>query len=68
MEKYFEILFPVFAMAFLAAGWMAIQLLAKKSGTKNHIDNGGSCCGGCERKEDCDNPDPNKTGKVAPEF
>ncbi|HLG35118.1 MAG TPA: hypothetical protein VI757_09580 [Bacteroidia bacterium] len=68
MEKYFEILSPIFAMAFLAAGWMAVQLLAKKSGTKNHIDNLGSCCGGCERKEDCDKPEPNKTGKAAPEF
>jgi hypothetical protein len=57
MKNYLEILTPSIALAILAAGWMVVQLLAKKTGTKNHIDNPGSCCGGCERKEECDNPE-----------
>lgn len=34
-------------MTFLAAGWAAVQVLARKLGTKNHIDNAGSCGNGC---------------------
>ncbi len=42
-------LLPILALALLAAGWVAIQFLAKKMGTKNHFDNLGEGCGnyGC---------------------
>jgi hypothetical protein len=38
---------PILALAALAAGWAAVQLLARKLGTKNHIEHGKDCCGGC---------------------
>jgi len=41
-------------MALLAAGWMGVQILAKRMQTKNHIDNGGGCCGACENRASCD--------------
>lgn len=53
MGKYLEYILPVLAFALLTACWMAVQLIAKKIGTKNHIDQGGSCCGACEKKDDC---------------
>ncbi|MCB0518240.1 MAG: hypothetical protein H6577_20905 [Lewinellaceae bacterium] len=40
-------LIPILALALLAAGWVAIQFLAKKMGTKNHFDNLGEGCGNC---------------------
>lgn len=46
-------IYPVFAFAMLTAGWMAVQLLARKVGTKNHIEDGGGCCGACEKKDVC---------------
>ncbi|MBE2246562.1 MAG: hypothetical protein IAE67_04845 [Candidatus Competibacteraceae bacterium] len=49
MQEYIQYLIPVFALAALAAGWMGVQLLAKKLKTKNHID-GGGCCGACNGK------------------
>lgn len=53
MEKYLMYIYPVFAFAMLTAGWMAVQLLARKIGTKNHIEDGGGCCGACEKKDTC---------------
>lgn len=48
-------LLPVLAMAGLSAGWVLVQLLARRMGTKNHFDRKpgcGSCqCNGaCERE------------------
>ena len=60
MENYLEYVLPVLAFALLAAGWMAMQLLAKKNGTKNLIDNGGGCCGDCEKKDTCSNSENKK--------
>ncbi len=34
-----EFLIPVLAFALLAAGWVGVQLLAKRAHTKNLIDN-----------------------------
>ena len=51
-QEIIQYLIPVFAMAFLTAGWMGVQLLAKKMKTKNHIDHGG-CCGACSSKSSC---------------
>ena len=54
----FSHILPVFAIAALCAGWVAVQVLAKRMGTKNHFDDAGSCgngcsCGGgiCERED-----------------
>ena len=49
----FEYLFPILALAALTAGWMAVQLLARRLGTKNHIEHGGSGCGQCGCGEAC---------------
>ena len=45
--QFLSHLLPVLALALLAAGWVAIQFLAKKMGTKNHFDNLGEGCGNC---------------------
>ena len=49
-----EFLIPVLAFALLAAGWVGVQLLAKRAHTKNLIDNNAGCCGACENKGSCD--------------
>lgn len=61
MGKYLEFILPVLAISLLTAGWMAVQLLAKKIGTKNHIDNDVSCCGDCEKKDTCDTFEKDKS-------
>jgi hypothetical protein len=53
MEKFLEYFIPVLAFALLAAGWMMVQLMAKKMGTKNHIEHHASCCGACDKKDTC---------------
>ncbi|MEK6616408.1 MAG: hypothetical protein AABZ32_09895 [Bacteroidota bacterium] len=53
MENYLEYILPVLAFALLVAGWVVVQLIAKKMGTKNHFDNAGGCCGDCEKKDSC---------------
>ncbi|MEZ4955797.1 MAG: hypothetical protein R2825_19720 [Saprospiraceae bacterium] len=40
-------LLPIFALSLLCAGWVAVQFLAKKMGTKNHFDHGAESCGKC---------------------
>lgn len=40
-------LLPILALTALTAGWMAVQLLAKRLGTKNHIDEFKDGCGNC---------------------
>jgi hypothetical protein len=47
MNEIIHYLIPILALTFLAAGWAAVQLLARKMKTKNHIDNAGGCCGSC---------------------
>lgn len=52
-----EVIIPVFALAGLCAGWVLVQLLARRLGTKNHFDRKPGCgkcnCfgGHCEREE-----------------
>jgi len=53
MENYFEYLLPVLTFTLLTAGWMGVQLLARKAGTKNLIDHRGGCCGACDKKDTC---------------
>lgn len=40
-------LLAILALTFLAALWMAVQLLARRMGTKNHIDEFKNGCGNC---------------------
>ena len=47
MSIIYQIIIPVLVVTFLSAGWVAVQILARKIGTKNHIDNAGSCGNGC---------------------
>lgn len=53
MNEFLQYIIPVLAVTFLAAGWAAVQILAKRMKTKNHIDNGGGCCGACENRDSC---------------
>ena len=53
MGNYLPYIIPVLAFTLLTAGWAAVQLLAKKAGTKNHIDYEGGCCGACDEKDNC---------------
>lgn len=46
---------PLLAFTLLSAGWMGVQILAKKMKTKNHIDNTHGCCGACTNKTNCSN-------------
>lgn len=50
MSEFTMYLIPITALAVLCAGWIGVQLLAHRLKTKNHIDNGGGCCGACEDK------------------
>jgi len=52
IQEIIKTITPIFVLALVAAGWMGVQLLAKKMKTKNHIDNGG-CCGACSSKTSC---------------
>jgi hypothetical protein len=38
---------PIFSVAVLCAGWVLVQIVAKKMKTKNHFDHLNSGCGGC---------------------
>lgn len=44
--KWFEFLIPVLALSGLCAGWVLVQLLARRLGTKNHLDRQPGC-GNC---------------------
>lgn len=37
----------ILAFSLLCAGWIGIQFLAKKMGTKNHFDDLNNGCGNC---------------------
>jgi hypothetical protein len=49
-----EYIIPILFVSFLSAGWVVVQLIARKMKTKNHFDdlNSSSCtscsCGGSE--------------------
>ena len=59
-----EIIIPVLFVAVLCAGWVVVQLIAKKMKTKNHFDDLGkdgcmSCtCGANGNKDECEMPEP----------
>lgn len=53
LDEFWTYLIPVLAFTVLTGGWMAVQILAKKMKTKNHIDNTNGCCGACENKASC---------------
>lgn len=44
---YLSYIIPILALAGLAAGWVGVQLLARRMGTKNHFDNAASCGNNC---------------------
>ncbi|MDX5326813.1 MAG: hypothetical protein LPK80_11200 [Bacteroidota bacterium] len=54
MEELKEILIPALALAALTAGWMGVQIIAKRMQTKNHIDQTSGCCGACSNKGSCE--------------
>ncbi len=45
--EFIAYIIPILAIAALSAGWAGIQLLARRLGTKNHIDHAGECGSGC---------------------
>jgi len=59
METLYTYIVPILALTLLSGGWVAVQLLARKMRTKNHIEHGGTCgnrctCMGIEG-ESCEN-------------
>jgi hypothetical protein len=54
MEELRQILIPAVAVALLTGAWMAVQLLARKMQTKNHIDQTSGCCGACSNRDSCE--------------
>ena len=60
--EYLPYLISILAIAGLCAGWVAVQLLAKQIGTKNHFENAKTCCGLCD-SEECDSLGNYKPGK-----
>ena len=68
MNEILTYILPVLAITLLAAGWVGVQLLAKKMKTKNHIDGHSGCCGACEGKSECRRQElglePNSHGMV----
>ena len=58
MKDLINIIIPILLTSALAAGWVVVQLIAKKMGTKNHMDNAGSCGNGCSCQggEACEKP------------
>jgi hypothetical protein len=60
--EFLKYIIPVLAVAGLCAGWVFVQILAKRLGTKNHFDDRSSGCGKCgcgecaaDEKELCQN-------------
>jgi len=52
-EEILSYIIPLIGFTLMVAGWMGVQILAKKMKTKNHIDNTSGCCGACENKASC---------------
>lgn len=54
-----QYIIPILFLTVLCAGWVVVQIIAKKMKTKNHFDNLTSCghcnCGGNE--DNCTNKD-----------
>jgi len=48
-----DYILPILGLAAICAGWVIVQLLARKLKTKNHFDDLNSSCGGCT----CDGTD-----------
>ena len=53
LHEFWQYIIPVLAFTALTGGWMAVQILAKKMKTKNHIDSSAGCCGACTNKGSC---------------
>lgn len=52
--NWLNYMLPIMALSGLCAGWVVVQMLAKRMGTKNHFDRppgcgGCNCSGQCER-------------------
>jgi hypothetical protein len=42
-----QFIIPIMGLSALCAGWVLVQLLARKMKTKNHFDDLNSSCGHC---------------------
>jgi hypothetical protein len=51
MNDLIQHFIPIISLALLAAGWMYVQILAKRMKVKNHIDQTSGCCGACTEKK-----------------
>lgn len=54
LSEIAKYLVAILSLALLAAGWMAVQILAKRLNVKNHIDQTSGCCGACSNKNSCE--------------
>lgn len=57
-----QYIIPVLAMSLLCAGWVMVQFLARRIGTKNHFDNPPRC-GGCTCSGQCDRESARVSGR-----
>lgn len=49
-----QYIFGIVAAIALSAGWIAVQILAKKIGTKNHFDHPSASCSDFDKNCGCD--------------
>ncbi len=58
-----QYILPILFITVLCAGWVVVQIIAKKMKTKNHFDNLNSSCGHCNCggvEDNCSNKAPDK--------
>jgi hypothetical protein len=58
MSDFMQYILPVLALAAVCAGWIGVQMLARRMGTKHHLaERKGSSCGGCGCQGQCELPE-----------
>jgi hypothetical protein len=55
MDNLIYHIIPILGLALLTAGWMGVQILARRMNVKNHIDHPEGCCGACANRNTCSN-------------
>ena len=58
MAEFVQYLIPVLALAAVCAGWIGVQFLARRLGTKHHLgEREATSCGGCHCQGKCELPE-----------
>ncbi|HRW76568.1 MAG: hypothetical protein H6568_14085 [Lewinellaceae bacterium] len=57
MSEWIQYFLPVLALTAVCAGWIGVQLLARRMGTKHHLgERKAGSCGGCGCQGQCELP------------